>query len=831
MTPLSKVINNDDMQKIRAEFSRLGDRCYLENAGATLYPQGLLERINEDLMTNVYMNPHTDKYTKDCIEQIRYMILQYFNTDPTEYSVIFTSGTTQSLKLVVESFQFACDPHEVVNCGSFVYLRDNHTSVLGLREIASDKNADIIHISHDDFLTYLDPQQSTPTSKWKEKYKNEGNTLLVYPAQSNFNGYKYPLDAIDNIKDGCLNNYIKKHLCKVNCNWYVLLDAASFVATNKLDLSRTRPDFVCLSFYKIFGYPTGLGALLVRNSSVHVLNQKRYFGGGTVDVVLSSEDYHVKRKLVCERFEDGTHPFLAIIALKHCFDLFNELIPKIINNDIMETISHHTYYLAQDLYNQLRKLEHQNGIKAAVLYLDSAFTDIKVQGSIVTFNLVRDDKAFIGYAEFQHMADLFGINVRTGCFCNSGSCQRHLQATNKEMKDMYKAGHKCGDDFDLINGKPTGAIRASFSYYNTFDDVDQLMLMICRCFVPKKFKRPKRQMTNYKAPVVKETKRNNSEEKIKMFYEPQGYKTVDIPDSLPITDKIVLNEMAIFPIKSCGAFKIKSTWKLGNKGFEYDRQWMIIKDNGVCLTQKQNTRMCLIRPRIDLKQKTLILSFKGKPSISIPLEPKQEMWEKEATMCQTRVCSDTVKCIDCGDEVANWISEALEVSYLRLIMQSDDTRKQKKKNNREKSTEDRLLSLSNQAQYLLINKATVRWLSSKIDDSQFFENIDDLTDRFRANLVIDMDKELVETEWQRLIIGKHEFKVEGLCTRCQMVCIDQHTGEKTVEPLRTISALFEGKLRFGIYLSYVGAVDGSKDNKLKNYSPIQPINIDEDISR
>lgn len=249
------------------------------------------------------MNPHTDKYTRDCIEQIRCLVLKHFNTDPSNYSVIFTSGTTQSLKLVVESFQFACDKNEVLNCGSFMYLQDNHTSVLGLREIAEDKNADVIHISHDDFLNSLHPTLPSPkgTSTWKENYKNEGNTLLVYPAQSNFNGFKYPIDCVENIKNGCLNNYIKKNLCKINCNWYVMLDAASYVATNKLDLSATQPDFVCLSFYKIFGYPTGLGALLVKNSSQSVLSEKKYFGGGTVDVVLSNEDFHVKRKILHER--------------------------------------------------------------------------------------------------------------------------------------------------------------------------------------------------------------------------------------------------------------------------------------------------------------------------------------------------------------------------------------------------------------------------------------------------------------------------------------------------------------------------------------------------
>lgn len=65
----------------------------------------------------------------------------------------------------------------------------------------------------------------------------------------------------------------------------------------------------------------------------------------------------------------------------------------------METISHHTYYLAKDFYKHLRELKHKNGNPAAILYMDSEFNDISKQGGIVTFNLVREDRSYIGYTE------------------------------------------------------------------------------------------------------------------------------------------------------------------------------------------------------------------------------------------------------------------------------------------------------------------------------------------------------------------------------------------------------------------------------------------------
>lgn len=65
----------------------------------------------------------------------------------------------------------------------------------------------------------------------------------------------------------------------------------------------------------------------------------------------------------------------------------------------METIAHHTFCLAKDLYTQLLGLHHSNGNKVAVLYMDSSFTDLKNQGAIVTFNIRRENGSYIGYAE------------------------------------------------------------------------------------------------------------------------------------------------------------------------------------------------------------------------------------------------------------------------------------------------------------------------------------------------------------------------------------------------------------------------------------------------
>lgn len=107
---------------------------------------------------------------------------------------------------------------------------------------------------------------------------------------------------------------------------YTLLDAAALATTCPLDMSNsdTAPDFTTVAFYKIFGFPD-LAALIVRKPAGHILQKRRYFGGGTVDMVICIDDqWHGakdpktdQRHRLHDALEDGTLPFHAIVALVH----------------------------------------------------------------------------------------------------------------------------------------------------------------------------------------------------------------------------------------------------------------------------------------------------------------------------------------------------------------------------------------------------------------------------------------------------------------------------------------------------------------------------------
>lgn len=295
---------------------------YLDHIGATQYPQSLLDKYFQDLSTNVYGNPHSrnpsSQSTTEAINEIRNKILRHFNTNSDEYSVVFTAGTTASLKIVAECFDWKSGSSERLS-SSFCFFQNCHTSVIGIREVASSCGARVVCIKDEDLLqpegtqtnsqcrnssVNLAQNFNTPTSQCsvdetEDTMESRCPNLFVFPAMCNFSGRKYPLKLITSLQNGMLDA-TAQHLIGCHNKWYVMLDAASFVSTSHLDLQRYKADFIPVSFYKIFGFPTGLGALLVRNKSADVL-KKKYYGGGTVLATISSERFHVLKPNIPDR--------------------------------------------------------------------------------------------------------------------------------------------------------------------------------------------------------------------------------------------------------------------------------------------------------------------------------------------------------------------------------------------------------------------------------------------------------------------------------------------------------------------------------------------------
>ncbi|KAM4029387.1 molybdenum cofactor sulfurase isoform 2-T2 [Anomaloglossus baeobatrachus] len=790
-----------DMRK--KEFSRIGDLTYLDHIGTTLFPESLLQSFMTDLYQNVYGNPHSNnlssRLTHDTIEHVRYRILQHFNTSSEDYTVIFTSGCTAALKLVADNFPWT--PSSSSQEGShFAYLTDNHTSVVGIRGLMKRFNVSSSPVTPEELLQ----------SEGRTYQFQNGLTfhLFCYPALSNHSGKKYPLSWIKKIKTG------KMLPIRTRGNWCVLLDAASFVSTSPLDLTQYQPDFVTVSFYKIFGFPTGLGALIVSNRIANRL-RKSYFGGGTAAAYLAKEDFYAPKDSISDRFEDGTVSFLDIIALKHGFDTLQKLTGGMAN------IKNHTHTLASYTYSVLSALHYANGIPVIRFYTDTEVRTFDTQGPVINFNVQDENGGIIGYTEVEKLASLYNIHFRTGCFCNAGSCQKLIELTSADVKSNLEAGHICGDDMDVIDGRPTGSVRISFGFMSTFDDAKSFLNFIVDTFM-KRSAQGTPQMLDYEkfSNTSVSQLESNKEESIngnrnitsntmdtqsKIF---SNLSTVEHPcmckgrETMTRYNKpITLSHIYLYPIKSCAGFQV-AQWSVAEQGLLFDRNWMIVNENGVCLSQKQESRLCLIHPSIDMNKNIMTVQAKGMYPIEIPLNDESKL---RAQICQNKVCGDRVHTYDCGDEIAKWLSSFL-ARKCRLIRQSSSFHRYagaKRRGPVDASSPS--LSLVNEAQYLLVNAASVSHLSQKIalrEDADHADEIQEhqMTQRFRANLVIDSNIPFQEEEWNEVFISSLHFKVSGKCTRCQIICIDQTTGEKKKEVFQTLSSSREGKATFGMYL-------------------------------
>lgn len=483
-------------------------------------------------------------------------------------------------------------------------------------------------------------------------------------------------------------------------------------------------------------------------------------------VLASNENFHVKKKTVQEQFEDGTTPFLSIVALYKSIEFLEKLIPCKNEINMMVRISRHVFNLAKYVYENLKCLKHFNGKPVVKFYNEDEFT-LERQGGVVNFNVMRSDESYVGFSEFTYLASSNKITLRAGCFCNSGACQVNLNISDEELMSYFKRGRVCGSDqLDLADGKPTGSVRVSFGYMNTKENADYFIEFVKNSYVESS----------------EFSMRHNISEK-------------------PIGKCPRLKEISLYPIKSCGPMKITNgQWKLSEKGLKYDREWMIVYEDGRSLTQKNQPKMCLISPFIDENREILILNYPARTPIEIPINIEAKNI-KSTELCNSKVCGDRILGFDCGNDVAEWLSDALFIDGLRLIKQCDE----RKMNASENSPK---ISLTNQAQFLLINQESVKWLLENIPNYESGkENVENVVDRFRGNLVIENLESMRENDFQRFEIGNVKFLVEGPCMRCQMICIDQHSGEKTVEPLRTVGKLSKGKMSFGIYLTQTNLED------------------------
>jgi len=431
------------IDEVRArDFGRLDalGHVYLDYTGSGLYAASQVRRHSELLLGRVFGNPHSTNPTSiestRLLERCRRHVLEFFGADTGEYAVVFTANASQALKLVGESYPF--EPGD-----QFLLTFDNHNSVNGIREF------DRAHGARTLYLPMVPPElrvDEAVLERFLAAAIPGGHNLFAYPAQSNFSGVQHPLD------------WIARAQAK---GWDVLLDAAAFVPTNRLDLGRWHPDFVALSFYKMFGYPTGVGALLARKPALARLHRP-WFAGGTINVASVQADRFVLAP-GAPGFEDGTPDFTNIPAVELGLELMESIG--------VERIHERVGLLCGWLIEELLSLRHANGRPLVGLYGPRTS---ERRGGILAMNFHDASGRVIDHQLVERSAGERGISLRTGCFCNPGAGEVALGLTRQEIETCFAAGQSAMTYDDLrrcIDPHEAGAVRVSLGLVSNFADV------------------------------------------------------------------------------------------------------------------------------------------------------------------------------------------------------------------------------------------------------------------------------------------------------------------------------------------------------------------------
>lgn len=243
--------------------------------------------------------------------------------------------------------------------------------------------------------------------------------------------------------------------------------------------------------------------------------------------------------------------------------------------------------------------------------------------------------------------------------------------------------------------------------------------------------------------------------------------------------KLTVASLHYYPVKSCAGIDITSA-RLDARGIKDDRGWLVVlEENNRFVTQRQIPKMALIKATINGADgaRSLHLSAEGMPPIAVSeftsvgvgtglTERKVTVWNDEG-----------LGAVDQGDEAAEWLKEFLNAD-VRLVRMSDDAVRNV---SAELATAPpSQVGFQDGYPILIISQASLDDLNRRLSEPLPMN-------RFRPNVVIQGAEPFAEDKWERFKIGDVLFETDKTCARCVITTIDQNTGHKNVEPLKTLA--------------------------------------------
>jgi uncharacterized protein YcbX len=228
---------------------------------------------------------------------------------------------------------------------------------------------------------------------------------------------------------------------------------------------------------------------------------------------------------------------------------------------------------------------------------------------------------------------------------------------------------------------------------------------------------------------------------------------------------IRVESLYIYPVKSCRGIAV-SRVAVERRGFRGDRRWMIVRDDGTFITQRDQARLCMVGT--ELSERGIVLTYQN-DQIEVPgaLQTGPRL--------AVTVWRSTVEAIE-FTPARSMISEAAGESA-RLVYMPDDVERAVSETYARPGD---IVSFADGFPVLLASTASLHDLEHRAGLSLAMA-------RFRPNIVVSGAEPFEEDTWSRLSVGGNFLRAAKPCERCVVTTIDPETAAAGKEPLRTLA--------------------------------------------
>ncbi|MDD5412144.1 MAG: MOSC domain-containing protein [Methylobacter sp.] len=243
--------------------------------------------------------------------------------------------------------------------------------------------------------------------------------------------------------------------------------------------------------------------------------------------------------------------------------------------------------------------------------------------------------------------------------------------------------------------------------------------------------------------------------------------------------QFILSGIFVYPVKSLAGISANS-WPVTEKGFQYDRKWMIIDINRQFLSQRKLPKMALIKTA--LTDKNLVLSAQGMDDLPLPLEPA------DGQTINSTIWHDQCDARSVSPEADQWLSDFLKLDC-RLVYQPNEVIRPVDPHYANPADK---VAFSDGFPFLIISENSLAALNHEMQLNLPMA-------RFRPNLVISGCPAYEEDSWREIRIDGIDFRLPKPCSRCSVPTIDPETAQTGKEPLITLNRTrkWQNKVYFG----------------------------------